>query len=193
MRENLLNVDQNNGTAYALGWEISKVQETLLYEHGGNNGGFSSQFGFADANTHRPDIGFVILTNSTSSLHHQFVWNVRRAILGSELMPKSLNTMSLISLIALYGSILVLIICLYRVFKTQKPNRVGIKHFILPSGLVAYSYSMAYIVPAMNKINLFSIYPFFPDLAVGLVGCSFLSILLAATMLIKLSKFWKDS
>lgn len=193
MRDNLLNNDQNNGTAYGLGWEISKSQDAPLYEHGGNNGGFSNQFGFADANDQRADIAFVILTNSSSALHHQFIWNVRRTILGSELMQKKLNTVNLISLIVMYGSILVLLICLYRTLKTNKPSKVSIKHFIVPACLITNSYVMAYVVPATNKINLLSIYPFFPDLAVGLIGCSILSVLLGLVMLIKLSKFWKKT
>ncbi len=190
MRDSLFRTDENIAH-YGLGWQISTEGDMTVYEHGGNNGGFSSQFGFADANNQRADIGFVILTNYTSALHSQFIWNVRQTILDSERLAKKLNTTNLLSLIALYGTILVLSFCIYRSIKTSKPTRTGFKNFIIPSLLIAHGYATAYVIPGLNKINLFSIYPFFPDLAVGLIGCSALSILLALLMLIKLSTFWK--
>lgn len=190
MRDSLFSTNENIAH-YGLGWQVSNEDDTTIYEHGGNNGGFSSQFGFAGANSQRSDIGFVILTNYTSALHSQFIWNVRQTILGSERLAKKLNTTNLVSLISLYGTILVLSFCIYRSIRTSKPKRISIKHFIIPALLIAHGYATAYVIPGLNKINLFSIYPFFPDLAVGLIGCSVLSMLLAALMLIKLSAFWK--
>lgn len=190
MRGNLFDTGQNNAN-YGLGWEVSEVADWPLYEHGGSNGGFSSQFGFADANDKRADIGFIILTNYTSALHTQFIWNVRRTILGFDLLEKKLNTSNLISLTALYGTSLGLLFCIYRSFRTNKSNKMGVRHFFIPTFLFANSYVAAYVIPELNSINLLSIYPFFPDLAVGLIGSSVLSLLLAAIMLIKMSPLWK--
>ncbi|MEM7359435.1 MAG: serine hydrolase domain-containing protein [Pseudomonadota bacterium] len=190
MRHSLVSTDLNN-SQYGLGWQVSDINGTALYEHGGNNGGFSSHFGFADANDQRADIGFVILTNYSSALHTEFIGNVRRTILGGKPHANRLNSTSLISLITLYGTILILLICIYRTVKTDKPNTIALRHFIFSSFLLATSYIAAYVIPALNGINLLSIYPFFPDLAVGLIGCSMLSLLLAVLLLLKMGEFWK--
>jgi len=188
MRENLLNPEHNNGAPYALGWEISSDRDRPTYQHGGTNGGFSNLFGFADSTEQRNDIGFVILTNYSSALNDQFVWNLRNTIFDYAPMPKKLNMTNLVSLVLLYGTILILVFALYRTLIKKSPNSVSVKSFIVPILLMTYSYVIAYVVPGMHKINLLSIYPFFPDLAVGMIGCALLSLVLA---LVKLLLLWK--
>lgn len=186
MRDNLTDSGQNNNSAYGLGWRVSNVAGYPLYSHDGTNGGFNSMIGFSDANEKRSGIGFVILTNSSSALHDRFVWNLQQVILNKEPLPVGLNKTNLISLVSTYMTILILLFFLYLTAKKSRPTSVNIKSFVMPALLLIYSYTMAYTVPAINHINLLSIYPFFPDLATGLIGCALLSLLLAFLMLMRL-------
>lgn len=187
MRKNLLSAEQNNA-AYGLGWEVYSNQGQQFYEHGGTNGGFNNLMGFSDATDQRGKVGFVILTNYSSALHDQFIWNLRRVILDNAPHSKRFNMVNLTSLITLYITTFLLIFFLYRTVKQSPPVVINSKVFITPTLLLLFSYTMAYIVPAMNKINLLSIYPFFPDLAVGLIACALLSFVLSILKLFKLTK-----
>ncbi len=186
MRNNLLNTEHNNA-AYGLGWEVYSNQGENYYEHGGGNGGFTNLMGFSDASNERGDIGFAILSNYSSALHNQFVWNLRRVIFNQSPKRKTLNTVNLVSLVTLYFSAAVLVFFLLRTIRQNRVTLVNARALITPALLLLYSYAMTYLVPAMNKINLLSIYPFFPDLAVGLIACAALSFILACVKLLKLT------
>lgn len=185
MRDNLLSSVQNNIRGYALGWNVSSVADSPLYEHDGTNGGFSTLIGFSDANELRKDLGFVILTNYSSALHNQFVRNLKRVIFKNEPRPSKF-TSNLASLLSLYITILALAFTLYRTLKNTTKKRINAVGFIVPVLLLSYSYGMAYVVPSFFGTNLLSIYPFFPDQAVGLIGCAFLASVLAAVKIYKL-------
>lgn len=185
MRDKLLNPKHNSNKAYALGWRMSKLQDQVLFEHDGTNGGFSGLFGFSDATEQRDDIAFVILTNYSSALNNQFIMNLKRVISNHEALPSKKNVPNLINLIMLYSTVLLFIFFLYRAIKNKNRAGLSVKSFIVPSLLITYSYGMAYILPGMQKINLLSIYPFFPDLAIGMFLCAGLSLLLALIMVLK--------
>ncbi len=183
MRDNLLNAEQNSINGYALGWELKAFKNGLLYQHDGANGGFGSMLGFSDAAGFENGIGFVILSNASSALYDQFVWGLREVILGAEPLPNRINKVNLVFLIAMYLSIFLLLYAIYSRKKKRQSLSFKFTHLIWPSMLLSFSYFMGYIIPAMFKINLLSIYPFFPDLAVGLIGCALLSLLLALLMI----------
>jgi CubicO group peptidase (beta-lactamase class C family) len=185
IRSALLDPKHNNNTAYALGWNVSERSDQVIFEHDGMNGGFSSSFGFSDATISRDTIAFVILTNYSSAINNQFLMNARRVILGDDPLPAQKNVGFLINLAMLYLTILALVFFLYRAVKNKYRKKVSVKSFIVPLLLITYSYVMAYTAPAISKINLLSIYPFFPDLAVGMFLCAGLSLLLALVMLSK--------
>lgn len=185
MRSALLDPKHNTNTAYALGWNRSEINDHIIFEHDGMNGGFSSSFGFSDATSSRDSIAFVILTNYSSAINNQFLMNARRVIFGEDPLPAQKNVGFLINIAMLYLTILVLVFFLYRAVKNKYRKKVSVKSFIIPLLLLAYSYVIAYTVPEISDINLFSIYPFFPDLAVGMFLCAGLSLILALVMLLK--------
>lgn len=192
MRDALLNPKHNNNNAYALGWNLAKMGDDVIFEHDGMNGGFSSLFGFSDATSSRSNIGFVILTNYSSAINNQFLANARQVILGNDPLPTQKNLGFIINIAMLFLTIPVLIFFLYRAVKNKYRKKVTTVSFIAPLLLIAYSYTIAFAVPDISNINLLSIYPFFPDLAVGMFLCAGLSLLLALVMLLKRLKSLKD-
>jgi len=189
IREKLLNHRRNNDVAYALGWEIFDYNGEPLFGHGGNNGGFTSWFGFTETSTSGNGVGLVILSNTSSALYDQFVDNVRRVALGREPLP-TLNRVNLFFLLAQLVFILMLSFALYRTVFCYRPNAFRFTGFIMPTLLLIFAYINAYTVPALFNINLLSIYPFFPDLTVGLVAVALCSVMLA---LVKLFHLYRAS
>ncbi len=190
MKANLLDHQQNSGVAYALGWEIFTVDDRVIYGHGGANGGFSTWFGFTEPSDDRNGLGIVILTNSSSTLYDRFVSNARRIILGKDPVPVR-NQVNLILLFVQYLTILLLAVLIYRELFRSVDKTVSPKRFTAPAVLIVISYINAYLVPSFNRINLLSIYPFFPDLAVGLIGVASLSLILALLKLGRALRGWR--
>ena len=191
MRAKLLNTEFNSAE-YGLGWSVITNDDGLLYEHSGGNGGFSSYFGFTDATSKRDDIGFVILSNSSSSLYDRFAYDLRSVILNKEPVPAKPNMFNLVSLIWLYIGSVILMFVLYREIFRPKIRQFNLKLIIAPVVLLCLSYFNAFTVPSMNGINLLSIFPFFPDLMVGLLGFSVLTLILALVKIGRLIKTMLD-
>lgn len=183
VRRKLLNSDQNSVSGYALGWQISKLDEKKLYEHSGGNGGFSTWFGFVEHASTEADVGFLILSNSSSALYGQFAYSVRQVILGETPPETKVDKVNLLSLLSLYATILVLCFFLYRAIWGPKATHFSFKRLFAPIFLLSLSYVNAFTVPALNNINLVSIYPFFPDLTLGLAGVAGLSLCLGIVKL----------
>ena len=178
MRRKLLNPEFNNAS-YALGWEIWNLDDDDLFEHSGSNGGFASSIGFIQPSPEKNGIGFVILSNASSALYGDFVPSLRRVILDKEPLSAGPNTVNLASLVVLYSGILILVFLLYRAIVKQGAKTFRLRLLIAPIVLLALTYINAFAIPSMNKINLLGIYPFFPDLAVGLIGNAILALVLA--------------
>jgi len=185
MRDKLLSSEFNTAK-YGLGWNVLTVDEIPLYEHDGGNGGFSTYFGFTDPTPKRNATGFVILSNSTSALYDRFAYDLRSLILNKEAKSVAPNTFNLLILIWLYGGIVVLLFVAYRNMFKHKPRKFSLKLLITPIVLLSFSYLNTFTVPAMNGINLLSIYPFFPDLTVGLGVFSLLAFIVALIKIVRI-------
>ena len=192
MKRKLLNPEFNNAS-YALGWEIWRLDGDDLFEHSGSNGGFASSIGFIEPSPEKNGIGFVILSNASSALYGDFVPNLRRVILDKDPLHAEPNTINLASLIVLYSGILVLVFFLYRAIFRQGAKTFRLRLLIAPTALLAFSYLNAFAIPLMNKISLLGIYPFFPDLAVGLIGNATLAFLLALMKMAHLIGLYKEN
>lgn len=186
MRDNLFNAEFNSSAHYGLGWEVNTHSESPLYEHSGANGGFSSWYGYAPENEQRNSIGFIILSNSSSALYSRFNYDLKLAILGEKPKQVSADQTNLISLILLYGGILIMCFMLYRTIFKFSVKKFRFRLFLVPALLFILCFINALYVPSMFSITLLGIYPFFPDLAVGLIMSSVLSFFLATFKIIRL-------
>ena len=185
IRDNLLNTENSNAH-FGLGWSVSSLNGAPLYEHDGGNGGFSTWFGFSESTSERADIGVIILSNSSSSLYDRFVYDLKLFILKNESSAVKANTMNLIFLIYLYLGIIVLAFSLFRAIVKPAPKFFRLRLLIMPCALISLAYFTAIVVPKIFDITLFGIYPFFPDLMVGLTGFSTLALTLAFIKIIKI-------
>ena len=185
IRDKLLNTENSNAS-FGLGWSASTLNGAPLYEHDGGNGGFSTWFGFSDATPERGDIGVIILSNSSSALYDRFVYDLKLFILKNESSVVKANSMNLIFLICLYLGMIVLAFSLVWTIVKPVPKLFKLRLLILPCVLISLAYCTAIVVPKSFDITLFGIYPFFPDLTLGLVGCSILALTIAFIKIIKM-------
>lgn len=184
----LFSLPGDHQAGYALGWEISKFKQTKIIEHSGMNGGFMTLVGFSDTKNGGPNIGFVVLSNFSSALNTLFPTQVKYTILGSSSIPQQSKLPVIAQLLGLCIGFLVLLYFIYRALKNREYKKPSLVSLIAPIILLGVWYANAYLIPSMNKITLFGIYPFFPDLAVGLIANAALALVLAAILLVRIAR-----
>jgi len=178
-------------TDYGFGWGIERHSEKAFVSHEGLNSGFKSVIGFY------PETGqtYVVLSNRSSGVSDSFVLSIldvalHRSPLDFEYKRSSYLTvlgLCFVSVVLLGGLYFNVYVWKKGLRQKQNARRSGwkrVKVFVGAFVLFAVSYLTWVLLPSINDITLRSIYPFYPDLAVGLGATGAIALIWGSFLLV---------